>query len=358
MTAAPSNDNTGEIIIRTEGRAGRITLNRPKALNALTYEQVLVMADVLERWRVDDAIKVVILDGEGDRALCAGGDVLSFYERRNDGGTYARQFWRDEYVLNAMIARYPKPYVALQDGIVMGGGIGISAHASHRIVTERAMLAMPETTIGLVPDVGGTWLLANAPGRFGEYLGLLGERMNAADAIVMGFADTFVPSSELPALIEELVDPRGDAIGVTIAGFANAPPPPLLTNRQAAVDAIFASETLEDILEALAASSEDWTQKATAAAGTRSPLAMKLTLRAIRLARQMDSLEEALNLEYRLTTRLFLSGEFPEGVRALLVDKDKAPKWNPPTLAAVTEDLLSDFLAPLQDTAELGLGSG
>ena len=353
MTSQANTDN--EIIIRIEGRAGRITLNRPKALNALTYAQVLAMTEALNDWRDNDAVQFIILDGEGDRALCAGGDVLSFYDKRDDGGVYAKQFWRDEYELNAAISRYPKPYVALQDGIVMGGGIGVSAHASHRIVTERAMLAMPETTIGLVPDVGGMWLLANAPGHFGEYLGLLGERMNAADAIVMGFADTFVSSAKLPELIAALVDPAADAVGVTIAGFAEASPPPVLINRQEAVDKVFAGNSVENVLAALEAGSEEWQTKAVAAAKSRSPLAMKLTLQAVRAAREMTSLEEALNLEYRLTTRLFISGEFIEGVRALLVDKDKTPKWNPATLDAVGDAIVAEFMGPLGANEELGL---
>lgn len=353
MTSQPIPDD--DIIVRIEGRAGRITLNRPKALNALTYDQVLIIAETLEQWRSNDAVEVIILDGEGDRALCAGGDVLSFHERRDDNGVYAKQFWRDEYTLNAAIARYPKPYVALQDGFVMGGGIGISAHASHRIVTERAMLAMPETTIGLVPDVGGMWLLANTPGRFGEYLGLLGERMNAADAIVMGFADTFVSVAKLPELVAALVDPKGDAVGVTIAGFAEAPPPPVLINRQEAVDQIFARDSVEAIVATLGASSEEWQNKAAAAAAVRSPLSLKLTLAAVRAARQMSSLEEVLNLEYRLTTRLFLCGEFVEGVRALLVDKDKAPKWNPAVLEDVSDAMVAEFLGPLGPGEELDL---
>lgn len=353
MTPQPTPDD--EIIVRIDGRAGRITLNRPKALNALTYDQVLVISETLERWRTDDAVQLVILDGEGDRALCAGGDVLSFYERRDDKGVYAKQFWRDEYVLNAAIAGYPKPYVALQDGFVMGGGIGISAHASHRIVTERAMLAMPETTIGLVPDVGGMWLLANAPGRFGEYLGLLGERMNAADAIVMGFADTFVSVEKLPELVSALIDPAGDAVGVTIAEFAEAPPPPVLINRQEDVDQIFARDSVEAIVAALDAGREEWQQKAIAAARSRSPLSLKLTLAAVRAVREMSSVEDALNLEYRLTTRLFLCGEFVEGVRALLVDKDKAPKWQPSSLEAVSDALIAEFMAPLGEGEELGL---
>ena len=351
------NPQADEIIIRREGRAGRITLNRPKALNALTYPQIGQISDALEAWREDDAVKLVILDGAGDRALCAGGDVLSLYEKRDDGGRFASRFWWDEYHLNAMIARYPKPYVALQDGIVMGGGIGLSAHASHRVVTERSMLAMPETGIGLVPDVGGMWLLGRAPGHFGEYLGLLGERMNAGDAILMEFADTCVQSDTLNDLIGALVAPDGDPVGVTIANFAAAPPPPVIAARQDSVDEIFGLGSVEEIIAALALGSEDWQTKAFEAAGQRSPLAMKLTLAAVREARAMTSLEDSLNLEYRLVTRLFRHGEFIEGIRALLVDKDKAPQWNPRKLEEVSEEMVASFLAPLPAGEALALSA-
>lgn len=352
MTTPPSD----EIIIRTEGRAGRITLNRPKALNALTYDQVIAITAALTTWRDDPAVQLVLLDSTGEKALCAGGDVLSLYAKRDDGGEFAAQFWRDEYILNAMIGQYPKPYVALQDGFVMGGGIGLSGHASHRIVTERSVLAMPETTIGLVPDVGGTWLLANAPGRMGEYLGLLGERMNAADAIIFGFSDTFVPSERLPDLVAALIEPGGDPIGITIANFAEAPPPPVLAARQSVTDEIFAKDTVEEIVAALSEhSTEDWQAKAHNAAYVRSPLSMKLTLEAIRRARIGGSLEEALNMEFRLTTRLFRHGEFIEGIRALLVDKDKAPKWNPPKLQDISVEQVETFFEPLTEDDELNL---
>ena len=221
-----------DLIIRQEGRAGRITLNRPKALNALTYDQSLEIERTIDRWSDDDAVQLVIIDGAGDRAMCAGGDVQALYEQRGDGGISASQFWRDEYRLNSKIGRYPKPFVAVMDGIVMGGGIGLGGHASHRIVTERSMLAMPETTIGLIPDVGGMWLLANAPGHFGEYLGMLGERMGAADAIYAGFADTFVAVDKLDDLLRALCDASGDPIGVTVASFAGAPPPTVHADRQ------------------------------------------------------------------------------------------------------------------------------
>jgi enoyl-CoA hydratase len=344
-----------EIIIRREGRAGRITLNRPKALNALTYPQIGAISAALEAWRADDAIGLVVLDGAGDRALCAGGDVLSLYETRNDGGQFASQFWYDEYQLNASIARYPKPCVALMDGIVMGGGIGLSAHASHRVVTERSMLAMPETAIGLIPDVGGTWLLAHAPGRFGEFLGLLGERMNAGDALLMEFADTCVAAYQLDDLIAALVDPAGDPVGVAIANFAAPPPPPKLAERQDEIDAIFAEATVEAIVAALGHGEEEWQQTASRAAASRSPLALKLTLAAVRQAREFGSLEEALNVEYRLVTRLFRHGEFTEGVRALLVDKDKSPHWRPATLEEVSDGMVAEFMAPLPAADALAL---
>ena len=194
---APATD---EVLISREGRAGRITMNRPKALNALTYPMVGQIWNALLDWRDDPAVELVLIDGAGERGLCAGGDVRSLYESRTQGSGAARSFWSEEYRLNALIGRYPKPFVAIQDGIVMGGGIGLSGHARHRIVTERSQLAMPETGIGLIPDVGGTWLLAHAPGETGIYLGLTGERMGAADAIYARFSDAFVPSHKLGEL--------------------------------------------------------------------------------------------------------------------------------------------------------------
>jgi enoyl-CoA hydratase/carnithine racemase len=355
MSEMPSMDP--ETIVRTEGRAGRITLNRPKALNALTYAQVGIIDQALDAWCDDPAIELVILDGAGDRALCAGGDVMAMYDSRNSGTAYAYRFWREEYHLNLKIARYPKPYVALMDGIVMGGGIGLSGHASHRIVTERSMLAMPETGIGLVPDVGGMWLLANAPGHMGEYLGLLGERMGSADAIYAGFADTHVDADRLGDLVEVLCARDGEPVGVTIAEFAGTPTGLVHAGRQAEIDAIFSAPTMPQVRDRLAASSADWAGKALGTLSQRSPLSLGLTLAAVREARARGSLADALDIEFRLTTRLYVHGEFIEGIRALLVDKDKAPKWNPATLEAVTPDMTAKFLAPLPATDELGLGA-
>lgn len=344
---------TDEVLIRREGRAGHITMNRPKALNALTYGMVGHIWNALSAWQNDDTVELVLLDGAGDRALCAGGDVRSLYESRTQGSGFARSFWRDEYRLNALIKRYPKPYVALQDGIVMGGGIGLSGHAAHRIVTERSRLAMPETGIGLIPDVGGTWLLAHAPGQTGVYLGLTGEIMSAADAIHARFSDTFVPSAKLSSLATRLCDPKGGAVGAAIAEHAQPPEPSALAHKGTEIDNAFSGATIEAVLDALTRMPGEWTEKTSAELAAKSPKALKLTHAAIRNARQLASLDEALKVEFRLTVRLFEDGEFPEGVRALLVDKDRKPKWSPRQLDGVTNELVQSYLAALPSGEEL-----
>jgi enoyl-CoA hydratase len=336
-----------EVLIRREGRAGRITMNRPQALNALTHAMVGRIRDTLLAWRNDAAVELVLLDGAGGRALCAGGDVRALYDSRVNGSGLARAFWSGEYPLNALIGRYPKPYVAIQDGIVMGGGIGLSGHARHRIVTERSRLAMPET--------GGTWLLAHAPGAAGVYLGLTGEAMGAADAIHARFSDTFVASDKLDGLAQRLVDARGGPVAEVIAAFAADAGPSPLAARSADIDRAFAGDSVEAMLERLSAMSGDWAQKTAAALALKSPKSLKLTLAAIRNARTLTSLEEALGVEYRLCVRLFEDGEFNEGVRALLVDKDRKPKWQPPRLADVRPELVAAYLAPLPAGEELGL---
>ena len=344
-----------ELLIRREGSAGRITLNRPQALNALTYPMIGEIVGALAGWAADPAIECVILDGSGERALCAGGDVLALYESRLNGPGFARKFWADEYRLNAQIARYPKPFVALMDGIVMGGGIGLSGHASHRIVTERSMLAMPETSIGLIPDVGGTWLLARAPGDVGTYLGLTGNRMTGADAIYAGFADMFVASKQLPELVAALCGAGGSTVEQVIAGFAATAPLSDLHSSADAIAATFARDRVEDILVALSGDPSPWAAKTLAGLKSKSPRALKATLATIRQARLLPSLEVALVVEYRLVTRLFEDGEFIEGVRALLVDKDRAPTWQPPTLAEVSDADVARLLSPLPEADELGL---
>jgi enoyl-CoA hydratase len=336
-----------DVLIRREGAAGRITLNRPRALNALTYPMVLAIREALVEWRGDPAVKAIVLDGAGERGLCAGGDVRAMYDSAPSGSGFARRFWADEYRLNALIGSYPKPFVPFMDGIVMGGGIGLSGHASHRIVTERSELAMPETGIGLIPDVGGTWLLARAPGHVGAYLGLTGERMRGAGTIYAGFADAFVPSAKLAALASALSEAVEGDVGTVIARFAEPPPPSDLAARSGDIAAAFRFGTVEEVRDALRTMKGEWAERTLAVLEQRSPLALKLTLAAIRRARSLPSLEDALAMEYRLTVRLFEHGEFIEGVRALIVDKDRNPHWRPGRLEDVTPEMVESFLAPL-----------
>lgn len=347
--------SSSEVLIRREGRAGRITLNRPQALNALTLGMVREIWTALRAWKDDPEVELVLLDGAGDRAMCAGGDVRSLYESRTKGSADARTFWSEEYRLNALIARYPKPYVAFMDGIVMGGGIGLSAHGRHRIVTERSQLAMPETSIALIPDVGGTWLLSRAPAEAGVYLGLTGERMRGAGTIFAGFADVFVPSERLSALATALSDtPAGEVEGV-IRDYAGPPPPSELAQNSERIQHAFRFDSIEEIMAELERMDSDWARKRLSELATKSPLSLKLTLAAVRNARNLDSLEDALNVEYRLCVRLFEHGEFIEGVRALIIDKDRKPQWRPPRIEDVSAELVAEWMGPLPNGEELGL---
>ena len=347
-----------ETLIRRDGRAGRITLNRPEALNALTYGMITDIAAALAVWRDDPVIAVVVLDGAGGRALCAGGDVISLYDASVRGAkpdpTFATNFWRDEYHLNAVIKNYPKPYVAMMDGIVMGGGVGLAAHGRHRVVTEKTMVAMPETAIGLIPDVGGTWLLGHAQGRFGEYLGLTGARMDGADAIQAGFADFFMQRAGVEAFVARLADPDGGPVEEIVDTASDAPvPPSKLAAAHDLISKIFAEDSVEAMLHAARGSVDPLARRVASDLAAKSPKALKLALAAIRQARAFHSLEDALQVEYRLVNRLYRDGEFIEGVRALLVDKDKAPKWSPATLEAVTAEMLVSYLGPLDNGEDL-----
>lgn len=349
-TTAALAATTDEVIVRKEGRAGRLTLNRPKALNALTLGMVQTIWTTLLAWRDDPAVELVVLDGAGERGLCAGGDVRSLYDARTEGSGVARRFWREEYRLNALIHRYPKPYVAIMDGIVMGGGVGLSAHArgGGRIVTERSRIAFPETTIGLIPDVGGTWLLSRAPGASGTYLALLGSQMGAADALYAGFADRFVQSADLPALTDRLA--RGnDPVAAVLAGLSNdAGASKLAGEDKARIDACFGLPSIEAIRDGLAGRhDEQFYKSALDGLGQRSPLAMKATLEALKRARSYPRLEDALTVEFRLCTRLYERGEFTEGVRALIVDKDRKPRWSPPSLPEIDAALVDRLFEPL-----------
>jgi enoyl-CoA hydratase len=341
-----------DLIVRREGAAGRITVNRPKALNSLTLDMVHSFTKALDGWKNDDAVSVIVIDGAGTRGLCAGGDIRALLESgsRNDG--MAETFWRDEYKLNAAIGSYPKPVVAFMDGIVMGGGVGISAHASCRVVTEKTMLAMPEVGIGLLPDVGGTWLLSHAPGELGTYLALTGSRIGGADAILAGLADYFVQSERLPELAKALAE-TGDVEAV-VKSFAVDPGPAPLAEKAAAIDVMFGHDTVERILETARTSGDDWAVKTAAEVEAKSPTSLKVTLAALRGASTLDSLEDCLTVEFRIISRMFGAPDFREGVRAAVIDKDQSPRWQPASLSEVSEAAVSAHFAPL-GPRELGL---
>ncbi|MBZ0128409.1 MAG: enoyl-CoA hydratase/isomerase family protein [Rhodobacteraceae bacterium] len=334
----------GDIDIRIVGHAGRITLTRPKALNALTYEMCRQIEAALVAWRDDPAVALVVIDGQGERAFCAGGDIQEMYDTGTVGDlAYGRQFWRDEYRLNARVAEYPKPYMALMQGFTMGGGVGVSCHGSHRIVGESSQIAMPECGIGLVPDVGGSYLLARAPGRLGDYLGLSSDRMGPEDAIYAGFADTYIPQAKWPEVIAALEN-SGDA-GV-ITKYATTPPAGHLTGHQAEIDAAFAGATLAEVVASLQASASPFAATALKAVARNSPLSMAVTIEILRQLREDLNLRHALHLEYRYTYNAMEKGDFLEGIRAAIIDKDRAPKWKH-RLDGVSAADVAAILAPL-----------
>lgn len=339
-----------DIDIRTEGRAGRITLTRPRALNALTHAMARAIAAALEAWADDPAVALVLIDAEGERAFCAGGDIAEVYAsgRRGDFAR-ARRFWAEEYRMNARIAGYPKPYVALLHGFVMGGGVGIASHGSYRVVGESARIAMPECGIGLVPDVGCSQILANAPGNVGEYLGLTGSRIGPGDALWAGFADTFVPETEWAGLVANLVA-TGDPGAIAARARPN-PEAPLAALREVIDDAFSAPDLA--VLAARLQTSDRWHGVLTSLR-RHSPLSMACTLELIRAARRDPGLGKALRREYRFTWRAASDGDLLEGIRAAVIDKDRTPAWRD-TFDGVRPDDVAAMLAPLGDD-ELALG--
>jgi enoyl-CoA hydratase len=351
--AAPFSDTqdghivTDEILTRIDGGVGFVTLNRPKALNSLNQTMVDGLAEVLGAWSTDDAIGTVVLDGAGERGLCAGGDVVAIRNSAMDDGAMARKFWFDEYRVNQLIARFPKPYVALMDGIVMGGGVGVSAHGSVRVVTDTTKLAMPEVGIGFIPDVGGTFLLANTPGGLGLYAALTGSTLTGADAIVLGFADHFVPHEQLSEFTKAIAEAGTDA---ALSRFAIEPPASNLAAQHHWIDQCFGTANEpKPLLETIAALHGHDSEPANTAAKViegRSPVSVAVTREAIRRAADHETLEETLIQEYRVSCASLRSHDLVEGIRAQLVDKDRNPKWSPPSLAAVTQDNVDAYFVP------------
>jgi enoyl-CoA hydratase len=355
MTAPASDIRTTRV-----GVLGRIHLNRPKVINALSHAMALELHSVLRDWEDDPSIAAVLITGEGERGLCAGGDIRAIYEDARAGGTGTVDFWRDEYRLNAAIARYPKPIVAIMHGLVMGGGIGISAHAAQRIVTDGSVLGMPEVGIGLVPDVGGSWLLAHAPGELGTHVALTGAQFGPGDAIELGLADWYVPAGRLEALTGALADvPTSEsdvasAVGALIQEVSEPAPWSELAARRHWIDECYRAETIEDILVRLENSGEPDAGASAKEIVRKSPSSIKVTLSALRRARGLDSLEAGLDQELRVSTRCFEAPDLAEGIRAQVIDKDRNPRWQPGTLEQVTDERVAGYFASLGER-ELGL---
>ena len=340
---APSPD--AEALIERRGRAGVIVLNRPKALNALTLAMVRLIAAALDEWEGKSAVERVVLLGAGEHAFCSGGDIRRLYDLGRAGDHDSQlTFWREEYQLNRRIKTYPKPIVALVDGIVMGGGVGLAMHAAHAVAGERFVFAMPEVGIGFFPDVGAAWLLPRLPSHVGVYFALTGLRANAGDALAMGLARTFVPSAAFPALAQALAD---EPVETALARFAAPPPRSALIGEAQAIDACFAGSDRAAILEALR-EAETRAQAFAAPARTamleKSPTSQAIALRQMALGATID-FDEALRIDYRIVSRICRGHDFYEGVRAVIVDKDNRPRWAPPP----SQGEVDAYFAPLGD---------
>jgi enoyl-CoA hydratase len=338
--------DTDEILARVDRGVGFLTLNRPKAINSLTHSMVTTMHGVLTKWERDDAVHAVVLSGAGERGLCAGGDVVAIYHSARADGVEARRFWRDEYLLDGYIGRYPKPYVAVMDGIVMGGGVGIGVHASTRIVTGTSRIAMPEVGIGFVPDVGGTYILSRAPGHLGLHAALTGAPFSGADAIAMGFADHYVPHHALADFTQAII---GDGVDAAVNRYAVAPPFSELVAQRSWIDECYESDTVADIVAALRGHDAGPANDAANLIASRSPTSLAVALEAVRRAAKLDTLEDVLRQEYRVSCATLRTHDLVEGIRAQVVDKDRNPKWSPASLAAVSADDVEVFFAPVDD---------
>jgi len=332
------------VLFEKRGAVGLITLNRPKALNALTHGMCLAMKTQLDKWASDPDIGTVVIRGAGDRAFCAGGDIRSLYESGLNKTPYALNFYRDEYILNATIKHYPIPYVALISGIVMGGGVGVSVHGSHRIADETTVFAMPETGIGLFPDVGGSFFLPRLPGETGMYLALTGARLKTPDTLYAGIATHFVPRAKREALIGVLV--AGTAPDIALRGLHEDVPDTFLSDHRKSIDAIFAKNSVEDILAALDADHTDWSRDTAKTIRAKSPTATKLTFRQLREGAKLG-FDDCMKMEWRMVNRVVAGRDFYEGVRATIIDKDGAPKWQPASLAEVSAADNDEYFAPL-----------
>jgi enoyl-CoA hydratase len=337
---------TADVLLRKDGPLGHITLNRPKALNALTHDMCRLIYQALQDWAADPGIHAVLIDAVAGRAFCAGGDIRSIYELGRTDLPAAEAFFSTEYRLNASIRHFPKPYIALLNGITMGGGAGLSVHGSHRLVTENASFAMPETGIGLYPDVGGTYFLSRLPGQTGTYLALTGTRIGAADMVWLGLATNYVSSSKLEGLAARVA--KGEPLEAVLAELAEPPPDDgEIAPFDAQINAAFGANSVEEIIGNLQRAG-NWGREIGRSLTTCSPTSLKLTLRGLREARNCD-FDGCMRMEYRMTLRVLRGHDLYEGVRAILIDRDQHPRWHPDSLEKVTNHQIDRYFASLED---------
>ncbi|MDC7683707.1 enoyl-CoA hydratase/isomerase family protein [Asticcacaulis sp. BYS171W] len=334
------------LLVRVENGVGRLTLNRPQALNALTTDMCRDMAEALSRWADDEGVAYVVLDHAVGRGFCAGGDIRAVAVSGRGDGVAARAFFRTEYRLNTLIKNFPKPFVALMDGVTMGGGVGISVHGSHRIATDNTLFAMPETGIGLFPDVGGGWFLPRLDGELGTWLALTGARLKGPEVKAAGIATHYVSSTDLPDLKAELL--KGGDIDNILHRYDRPVGAPSYAEHEEAINRIFGKATLADIAIALKLEDSDWAQHQGEVMATRSPFSMSVTLRQLREGRQMETFEDVMQMEYRIASRVCQSHDFLEGVRAVLEDKDHSPQWNPHAIGCVSATSVEAVFRPLE----------
>jgi enoyl-CoA hydratase len=340
-----------EVIVRVEGRVGRLTLNRPQALHALTTNMIALLTEALVAWRNDPAVELVLLDHSGERGFCAGGDIRMLAESGAGDGAAAREFFFTEYRLNHLLHSYPKPGVAIMDGVTMGGGVGLSRPCRYRVATERTTFAMPETGIGLFPDVGGGWYLPRMPDHFGLWLALTGARIKAADCELVGVATDYVESKDIADLTAGIVkDPA--AVETLLTEFEADAGRPSMAAHQDEIARTFAGDSVEAIVAALRATDSDWAREQLSVLATKSPQTMKVAFRQLRLGGQAKTFAENMAMEYRIGARVVQRHDFLEGVRAVIVEKDNAPRWDPPTLEGVSEAMLDSIFAPLASAEE------
>lgn len=341
-----------EVLFETRGRLGLVTLNRPKALNALTLDMIGEMDPTLARWAGSDDIAAVAVMGAGDKAFCAGGDILHIYHGRRDGrNPFGEAFFAAEYRLNRRVRRLPKPYVALMDGIVMGGGVGISVHGSHRVVTEHTLFAMPETGIGLYPDVGSTYVLPRLPGQLGMFLGLTGWRLKAADCLYAGLATHYVEWADIEALLAAVAGMgagagEGAALDGALGRFAQDPGRSVLEDMHGDIDRCFGASNVAEIMAALRGLDADWAGRALAMMERASPTSLELTFHQLRRGATLD-FEACMTLEYRLSLACLAGHDLYEGIRAVVLEKGQAPRWQPTALSEVTAESIEAAFAPL-----------